>query len=41
MNLIFLKPKDPLSPTSIKPCNGRLRSMKIKDYYNIVKLIKN
>ena len=35
MNQFYSKPKDPLSPTSIKPYNGRLKSMKIKDYYNI------
>ena len=35
MNQLFLKPKDPLSPTSIKTYNGRLKSMKINDYYNI------
>ena len=35
MNLIFLQSKGPLSPTSIKIYNGRLKSMKIKDYYNI------
>ena len=29
MNLIFLKPKDPLCPTSIQTYNGRLKSMKI------------
>ena len=33
--LIVFKPKDPLSLSSIKTYNGRLKSMKIKDYYNI------
>ena len=40
INLIFLKSKDPLSPTSIKTYNGRLKSMKIKDYYNIDEIEK-
>ena len=35
MNLLFLKPKDPISPTSLKTYNGRLKSMKITDYYDI------
>ena len=35
MNQLFIKPKSPISPTSIKTYNGRLTSMKIKDYYNI------
>ena len=39
MNQLFLKPKVPLSPTSIKH-NGRLKSMKIKDYYNIDEINK-
>ena len=41
MNLLFLKPKDPISPTSLKTYNGRLKSMKIKDYYNITEIEKN
>ena len=40
MNLIFLKPKDPVSPTSIKTYNGQLKSMKIKDYYDINEIDK-
>ena len=38
--LLFLKPKDPLGLTSIKTYNGRLKSMKIKDYYNIDEINK-
>ena len=41
MILIFLKPKDSLSPTSIKTYNGRLKSMKIKYYYNIDEIEQN
>ena len=40
MNHIFLKPIDPLSPTSIITYNGRLKSMKIKDYYKIDEINK-
>ena len=35
INQLFLKPKDSLSPSSIQTYNRRLKSMKIKDYYNI------
>ena len=35
MNQLFLKPKDPNSPTSLQTYNERLKSMKIKDYYDI------
>ena len=41
MNLIFLKPKDPISPTLLKTYNRQLKSMKIKDYYDIDKIEKN
>ena len=41
MNQLFIKPKDPLSPTSIKTYDGRLKSMKIKDYYNIDEINKH
>ena len=40
MKILFSTPKDPLSPTSIKTYNGRLQSMKIKDYYNIDEINK-
>ena len=40
MNQLFIKPKDPLSPTSIKTYNGRLKSMKIKDNFNIDEINK-
>ena len=35
MNLLFLKPRYPISSTSLKTYNGRFKSMKIKDYYDI------
>ena len=35
MNLLFFKPKDPPNPNTIQTYNGRLTSMKIKNYYNI------
>ena len=41
MNQLFIKPIDPLSPTSIKTYDGRLKSMKIKDYYNIDEINKH
>ena len=40
MNLLFLKPKDPISPTSLKTYNRQLKSMKLKDYYNITEIEK-
>ena len=40
MNLLFLIPKEPISPTSLKTYNGRLKSMKIKNYYNITEIEK-
>ena len=40
MNLIFSKQIDQLNPTSIKTYNGRLKSMKIEDYYNIDEINK-
>ena len=41
MNQLFIKPKDPLSASSIQTYNGRLKSMKIKDYYNINEINKH
>ena len=41
MNLLFLKPKNPISPTSMKTYHGRLKSMKIKNYYYINEIEKN
>ena len=41
MNQLVLKPKDPLSPTSIQTYNGRLKSIKINDYYNIDEITKH
>ena len=40
MNLLFLKPKDPISSTLLKTYNGRLKSMKMKDYYDIDEIEK-
>ena len=42
MNLIFSKPKDQLSPNSMKTYNVRFKSMKIKKIIiTLMKLIKN
>ena len=40
MNQLFIKPKAPLNASSIKIYNDRLRTMKIKDYYNIDEINK-
>ena len=40
MNLIFLQSKDSISLTSIKTYNGRVKSMKLKDYYDINEIEK-
>ena len=40
MNLLFLKPRNPISPTSLKTYNGRLKSMNITDYYDIDEIEK-
>ena len=40
MNQLFIKPKSPLSPGSLKIYNDRLKKMKIEDYYNIDEINK-
>ena len=40
MNQLFIKPKDPLNPSSLKIYNDRFKSMKIEDYYNIDEIKK-